>query len=116
MDRLSTLLEIEEHYRSVLALAEEQLRCLQTGQLTTLPGLLQKKADRLEQAGLLTASLRSETQPSPDPALQEILSRVQEILAKLVGVEDQCERLLPHAPKTAPVAARHAAQQYSRQR
>ncbi len=109
MDALALVADIEAHYALVLALTAEQEARLRAGDLDDLPALLLAKAEEVDRANALVASLR-EAPGSQDPdAYRAAMGQLGATMARVVAAEERCRALSPAAPPAAPRARAAAA-------
>ena len=95
-----TLEDIEQLYTRVLDLTREQEQCLRSGDLASLPRILEQKFAALSQAQALTTQLMGTTIDRESTEFQAALNRIGAILAQMVSAEDRCKSLVPTPPKT----------------
>ncbi len=96
--------EIEDLYRSVIRLTEQQEQCLLAGDLAALPGLLSAKAENLGRAQALTAAQAPQGAVHASPERRAGLARVAATLQELIAAEERCRRLVPNPQPPPPRA------------
>jgi hypothetical protein len=102
MDPSEKLGLVEARYRYVLDLACEQLKLLEEGRYLDLPPVLQRKSEAVEEAGRIMNELKAAADEGSRRAIQEGLSRLTDLVAQVMAIEDKCQGLLGGAPSAAP--------------
>lgn len=101
------LQSVENRYLRVLELTRTQHELIRAGKFDELGGVLQKKSDEIESAGIVIAELKTLTGTREREALKTTMVKLGGIIDQVMEIENLCQKAC--APPAAPVLPRAAA-------